>query len=206
MGKTTTTSSNSKKQSQKLNFYNKNDIVETPKDFYNELDSVFNFDFDPCPINPTFNGLEVDWGQRNFVNPPFSKISEWVQKAVIEQNKNKTSLLLITFRPNTNYWFQHILPNVKTIIIMRKGLTYKGYERPLPVPQCLVLFQGKVVRDDTQRSTEDDSGAYDRRDGSEKSEGVSLVGGEKSKQDICLFAELFIHSTSQRPGDFFQQT
>jgi hypothetical protein len=43
---------------------------QTPKWLQQQLDSEFRFDFDPCPHNPTFDGLAVEWGAVNFVNPP----------------------------------------------------------------------------------------------------------------------------------------
>ena len=50
----------------------------TPKEFYNKLDQEFNFDFDPCPLNlgvitPENDGLLIEWGLSNFVNPPYSR-------------------------------------------------------------------------------------------------------------------------------------
>jgi len=45
----------------------------TPKEFYNQLNKEFNFDFDPCPLHSTFDGLKTEWGKVNFVNPPYSK-------------------------------------------------------------------------------------------------------------------------------------
>jgi hypothetical protein len=38
----------------------------TPKDFYENLNSEFHFDFDPCPINPSFDGLQINWGGGEF--------------------------------------------------------------------------------------------------------------------------------------------
>lgn len=35
---------------------------QTPKAVYQILDAEFNFDFDPCPVNPSFDGLAVSWG------------------------------------------------------------------------------------------------------------------------------------------------
>jgi len=35
---------------------------KTPKAVYQVLDSEFKFDFDPCPVNPTFDGLNIEWG------------------------------------------------------------------------------------------------------------------------------------------------
>ena len=53
------------------------DNWETPKELYDELDAEFDFDFDPCPINtseitPDKDGLLIDWGKRNFINPSYS--------------------------------------------------------------------------------------------------------------------------------------
>ena len=47
---------------------------ETPKEFYDKLNKEFNFDFDPCPLNhdvSKWNGLEINWGGANFINPPY---------------------------------------------------------------------------------------------------------------------------------------
>jgi len=45
----------------------------TPPDIYAALDAEFRFDFDPCPfpLPADFDGLTCDWGQSNYVNPPF---------------------------------------------------------------------------------------------------------------------------------------
>ena len=34
----------------------------TPPELYNKLNDEFNFDFDPCPLNATFDGLSIEWG------------------------------------------------------------------------------------------------------------------------------------------------
>lgn len=69
----------------------------TPKWLYNELDFIFHFDFDPCPLNADFDGLEIEWGQRNFVNPPYNRIDKpkFIRKAIEEWKKGKTCVLLI---------------------------------------------------------------------------------------------------------------
>jgi len=57
----------------------------TPKQVYQILDSEFDFDFDPCPKKPRFDGLKIDWKERNFINPPYgSEITKWVDKALEE--------------------------------------------------------------------------------------------------------------------------
>lgn len=63
------------------------------------------FDFDPCPypLPPDFDGLTCEWGQRNYVNPPFGSIihkgkkkgpTAWVRKAITEWQKGKRVVLV----------------------------------------------------------------------------------------------------------------
>lgn len=42
----------------------KTDNWQTPKWLYDELNTEFDFDFDPCPLNANFNGLEINWGKK----------------------------------------------------------------------------------------------------------------------------------------------
>ena len=46
---------------------------QTPKEVYQVLDAEFGFDHDPCPVNPTVDGLTSEWGQSNYVNPPYGR-------------------------------------------------------------------------------------------------------------------------------------
>lgn len=68
----------------------------TPKALYSALDSEFGFDFDPCPfpLPEGFDGLLADWGRSNYVNPPFTGATAWVRKAIAEQKKGNTSVLM----------------------------------------------------------------------------------------------------------------
>lgn len=98
---------------------------QTPTEIYKGLNKEFNFDFDPCPINPKFNGLEVEWGKRNFVNPPYGRYKDefkgkykgksaqdlFVKKAYEELKKGKLTVLLIPVRPSSQRWKDFILDN-----------------------------------------------------------------------------------------------
>lgn len=72
----------------------------TPRDLMRRLKKEFAFTFDPCPYPKpdTFDGLEVEWGESNYVNPPFGSIvhkgkkigpTAWAKKALIEYKKGK---------------------------------------------------------------------------------------------------------------------
>jgi hypothetical protein len=80
----------------------------TPKQsqWFKQLEAEFGpFDFDPCPfpLPEGFDGLTCEWGQRNYVNPPFGSIihqgkkkgpTAWVRKAIEEYNKGKLVILV----------------------------------------------------------------------------------------------------------------
>lgn len=77
----------------------------TPPELLSQLTHEFNFDFDPCPHPKAedFDGLTVDWGQSNYVNPPFGSIihngrkkgpTAWVRKAIAEQQKGRDVVLV----------------------------------------------------------------------------------------------------------------
>jgi hypothetical protein len=80
-----------------------NDRWQTPEWLYQKLDQEFHFDFDPCPTNPTFDGLQVEWGKTNFVNPPYNRIDKpkFIEKAFKEWQKGKTVVLLLPVSTST---------------------------------------------------------------------------------------------------------
>ena len=87
----------------------------TPKKIYDELNAEFNFDFDPCPLNSTFDGLNVDWGKSNFINPPYNRVDKpkFIQKAFDEWKKWNTCVLLIPTATGTRQFHELILPNAE---------------------------------------------------------------------------------------------
>jgi len=80
----------------------------TPIELYNKLDQEFHFDFDPCPYpRPDgFDGLIVDWGRSNYVNPPFHGPTAWVRKAIAEHQKGKTIVFVFPIDKWIHYFIQ----------------------------------------------------------------------------------------------------
>ena len=63
--------------------------------------------FDPCPKNPSFDGLSVDWFGNVFCNPPYSQIDLWVDKA-LQQVSNADSIVMLLPNWTDRAWFQKI--------------------------------------------------------------------------------------------------
>jgi hypothetical protein len=77
----------------------------TPKDLYSQLDNEFHFTFDPAPYpRPEgFDGLSLEWGESNYVNPPFGSVvidgkkmgpTAWARKAIAESQKGKDVVMV----------------------------------------------------------------------------------------------------------------
>jgi len=108
-----------------------NDDWQTPKEFYEELNNEFNFNFDPCPLNhdiSEWDGLEIEWKERNYINPPYSrKLKEaFVKKAILESQKGKLCVMLLPVSTSTKLFHEYILPNKKEIMFIRGRIKFAG--------------------------------------------------------------------------------
>jgi len=83
----------------------------TPNNIYQKLNDEFHFDFDPCPHPKPegFDGLNVEWGTSNYVNPPFRRKdgngigpTAFVRKAIEEQKKGKSAVLVLPVQSYVN--------------------------------------------------------------------------------------------------------
>jgi site-specific DNA-methyltransferase (adenine-specific) len=94
---------------------NHKDHWVTPKEFYDKLNEEFNFNFDPCPLHSDFDGLIIDWKERNFINPPYSrKLKEaFIKKAFEESKKGKVCVMLLPVSTSTKIFHEIIYPNAE---------------------------------------------------------------------------------------------
>ena len=124
----------------KVLFSSITDHWKTPKIVFNQLNYEFNFDFDPCPYQADFDGLSVDWGRCSFVNPPYSNISAWCEKAYNEWKKGKTVVMLIPSRTDTEYWHKYIM-RATEIRFLKGRLNFNGSKNSAPFPSSIVIFK-----------------------------------------------------------------
>lgn len=133
----------------KIHFSSKSDDWATPKELYDKLNSEFSFNFDPCPLHHNideWNGLEIDWKERNFINPPYSRQGNqtaWVQKALDESKKGKLCVLLIPVRTSSKRWQDLIFPYASDIRYLRGRLKFGGHNNSAPFCSAVVVFDGR---------------------------------------------------------------
>lgn len=111
---------------------NSGDDWKTPDDFYNQLDAVYHFDFDPCPYQAKFDGLTLkDWGGANFINPPYKReLKEaFVKRALEESRKGKVCVLLLPVSTSTKLFHDVIKPNASRIDFVRGRLKFEQKDK-----------------------------------------------------------------------------
>ncbi|EKO3881134.1 hypothetical protein P0F40_002901 [Vibrio metschnikovii] len=161
------------------------DQTSTPEWLFQAFNSEFSFDLDAaatkesakCSLyfTPETDGLTQDWesatmhieGATVWVNPPYSDIGPWMQKAKEEQAKGITTCLLVPHDNRAEWWPISIASEIRDIVGYydervylsgkQKGQTYQkwcsggirfvdastGKEMPheLNKPVCLVVFR-----------------------------------------------------------------
>ncbi len=113
----------------------------TPRAVYQTLFAEFRFTCDPCPSLPSADGLNSEWGERCFVNPPYGRqIGKWVAKAHEQANKGKLVVLLIPSRTDTRWWHEHCMA-ADEIRFIPGRLHFDEAPNPAPFPSAIVIFR-----------------------------------------------------------------
>jgi hypothetical protein len=116
---------------------------KTPRALYQALDAEFGFDYDPCPTKPTENGLESEWGNINFVNPPYGKeITKWIQKGYEEHLRGKIVVFLLPSRTDTQWWHSYIMKATE-IRFIKGRLKFDDQKNSAPFPSAVAIFKHK---------------------------------------------------------------
>lgn len=107
----------------------------TPQWLYDQLNNEFHFDFDPCPLNDQGgvipdekNGLMIEWGNSNYINPPYNRKDKeaFVKKALEESRKGKLCVMLLPVSTSTIIFHDVIKPNAKEIRFLKGRVSFLG--------------------------------------------------------------------------------
>lgn len=125
-------------------FSSKSDDWSTPIDFYTKLNNEFNFNFDPCPLKSSINGLNISWNGNVFINPPYSNIEQFIKKGFYEfaTGRSKTLVYLIPARTDTKWFHTYIYMNPLVEIRFIKGrLKFGNSKNSAPFPSMLIILK-----------------------------------------------------------------
>lgn len=136
-------------------FSHKSDSWTTPQWLFDKLNQQYNFTLDPASDDQNHkcikyytidnDGLKQDWkGETVFINPPYSKVYDWVKKAHTEAKENNTTcVMLIPARTCTRFWHDFIMDNqvCSKIIFIRGRLKFGNSKNCAPFPSVLIEFK-----------------------------------------------------------------
>jgi len=67
--------------------------------------------FDPCPLGALetpFDGLECQWEDQTFVNPPYSNPLPWVTKAIKQNQAFGYRIVILLKHDSSTEWFRRL--------------------------------------------------------------------------------------------------
>lgn len=125
-----------------VHFSSGTDRWATPKEVYRALDDEFCFDFDPCPLDGSQDGLATlftPWtGRRVFCNPPYGpKLSKWLQRGL----EADLAVFLIPARTDTRWFHEIVLRYAKEIRFICGRLKFGEAINCAPFPSMVVVFR-----------------------------------------------------------------
>jgi hypothetical protein len=100
--------------------------------------------FDPCPLSENWeeaggpDGLEINWKDKTYVNPPYSKPLPWIEKAMEENKKGKRIVMLLRMDTSTE-WFKKLQEADAKFLWINKRLKFKT-GKPANFPSMLVIL------------------------------------------------------------------
>lgn len=138
-------------------FSSATDEWATPSDVYESLNAEFGFVDDPCPMNGNVSGLMREWQSPCFVNPPYSNIPAFMEKAVIEWEQGKTVVLLVPSRTDTRWWHRFAM-RATEIRFIKGRLRFGGATNSAPFPSVIVIFKGDTNAGQDEAGKKDSHG------------------------------------------------
>lgn len=124
-------------------FSSASDEYGTPANLWDALNAEFKFNDDACPLGGDRNGLMREWGSRCWVNPPYSEIIPWMEKAKLESDQGKTVVFLVPARTDTR-WFHEYALAAREIRFIRGRLKFEGASHNAPFPSMIVIFDNRA--------------------------------------------------------------
>ena len=123
----------------------------TPGEFFAAAERAFGpFDLDPCCTAesakaPHFyalpdDGLAYTWFGRVWLNPPYSKIGDWMAKAHATAAAGLGSVVcLVPARTDTRWFWRYALPG--EVLLLPGRLKFGGSKNSAPFPSALVVLR-----------------------------------------------------------------
>ena len=139
------------KMNSSVMFSSASDNWETPKELFDDLNAVFNFDLDAAASDDnakcqkyftiTENGLAQSWHGNVWLNPPYGReIGAWVKKAYNEVMGGGASSVVLLLPARTDTAWYHDYCSKGIVLFLRGRLKFGNAKNSAPFPSMIVIF------------------------------------------------------------------
>ena len=149
-----------KKAVQHLQSINENDEWGTPENILRKAEFEFrlNLFLDVCSTNDNkkFNkfftkkddGLSFNWDYNFFMNPPYSQITQWMDKAYTEHKKNNVDALILVYAKTDTKWWHKYVEGIAEVHFIKGRLKFTKPDGTIsknsaPYPSCWIIYRRK---------------------------------------------------------------
>ena len=118
------------------------DLWQTPKEIFNKLNDEFEFtgdvaaSFDNALCSNFYveskNALLQRWFSVNYLNPPYSDIKPWIDKAIEQHQLGKTIVMLVPSDTSVK-WFKLAYESCNEVRFISGRISFINSETELPV-------------------------------------------------------------------------
>lgn len=78
------------------------------------------------------------------MNPPYSKCTDWMRKALGAANEGATVVCLVPARTDTDWWHSYAMKG--EIRLLRGRLTFGDAKGPAPFPSAIIIFRPREFK------------------------------------------------------------
>lgn len=79
-----------------------------------------------------------------WLNPPYSDIQPWVDKAYVESCKGARIAMLVPASVGSNWWTNHVA-GIAQVYFLKGRITFVGHKSPYPKDLALLLYRPNVL-------------------------------------------------------------
>lgn len=118
------------------------DLWQTPRELFDRLNKEFNFDTDVAASDLNHlcanyfteenSGLLAEWGSVNFINPPFSNITPWVQWSKVQHELGKTNVMVLPSDTSVK-WFKEAFDSCNEVRFISGRISFINADTQKPV-------------------------------------------------------------------------
>jgi phage N-6-adenine-methyltransferase len=141
-----------------VHFSSKSDNWSTPQYVYDQLSNDYGpFILDVCAdeqnakcenyIDEEMDGLKTEWYGKCFMNPPYSSVSDWMEKAYKESLRGVMTVCLVPARTDTK-WFHKYVMEADVVEFIQGRIKFGDSTNSAPFPSMVVVFRSPLEKQD----------------------------------------------------------